>query len=404
MTDILIIGGGLNGTALAIALAQTGHSVKLLDNRPDEETPGPFDGRAYALALASKRLLEAIGLWPHLAAEAQPINDIKVTDGRPGQGAAPWMLHFPSDDLGDEPMGFMIEDRHLRHAVRSVIAELDGIEVLTGETVVDQSVDPGGVTVTTQSGETHTARLVIGCDGRGSGTGKRAGLKRMEWGYGQTALVCAVSHEAPHHGIAHQVFLPGGPLAILPLTGNRASIVWSEADAVAKPLAAADDETFLRAFRPRFGDFLGEIELVGARHAFPLGLSLALSTVAERVALVGDAAHGVHPIAGQGLNAGFKDIAALVDVLAEARRRGEDIGSLAVLERYQRWRRFDTASLALATDAFNHLFSNDNPIIRAARDAGMAAVAALPGLRRGFVREAAGLTGDLPTLLSGRLP
>jgi 2-octaprenyl-6-methoxyphenol hydroxylase len=258
------------------------------------------------------------------------------------------------------------------------------------------------VSLTLASGAVVKARLLIGCDGRGSGTATRAGIRRTGWAYGQTALVCAVEHALPHHGIAHQFFMPPGPLAILPLPGNRSSIVWSERHADAKRLMAADDAAFLDHLRPRFGDFLGEISLAGQRYAYPLNLTIANAFVAERLALVGDAAHGVHPIAGQGLNLGLRDVGALAQVLAEAKRRGEDFAAADVLARYQSWRRFDTAALALATDGVNRLFSNDNPALRLVRDIGMGAVSAVPGLRRAFMREAAGLTGDVPRLLQGR--
>ena len=249
-----------------------------------------------------------------------------------------------------------------------------------------------------------TTKLVVGADGRGSGTGKRAGIGRTEWGYDQTALVCALDHEKPHGGIAHQFFMPPGPLAILPLTGNRSSIVWSETTMNAARIHDLTDVDYLDHLRPRFGSFLGDIKLAGKRYTYPLGLSLANSFIAPRVALVADAAHGVHPIAGQGLTAGLRDDAALTEVLTDAKRRGDDIGSETVLGAYQQWRRFDTATLAMATDGFNRLFSNDNPFLRAARDIGMGALQAMPKLRRGFIREAAGLTGDLPKLMQGRAP
>ena len=232
-----------------------------------------------------------------------------------------------------------------------------------------------------------------------NGVARRAGIRRMGWSYGQTSLVCAIAHEEPHHGVAHQLFLPAGPLAILPLTGNRSSIVWSETDARAKAINALPDEDYLQVLRPRFGDFLGEISIAGARFTYPLTLSLARAFVADRVALVGDAAHRMHPIAGQGLNAGLRDVAVLAHVITHAARRGEDIAAPGVLDRYTQWRRFDTATQATSTDLFNRLFSNDNPLLRAARDIGMAAINAAPGLRRGFIREAAGLTGDLPDLM-----
>ena len=244
---------------------------------------------------------------------------------------------------------------------------------------------------------------MIGCDGRASGTAQRAGIKRQGWGYGQTALVTALRHEHNHDGIAHQFFMPSGPLAILPLPGgHHSSIVWSETDAAAAEIQALDDDAYLAALRPRFGDFLGEIALAGARFTYPLSLTLADAFVKPRLALVGDAAHGVHPIAGQGLNLGFRDVAALAEVLIMAHRRGEDIGAVDVLERYERWRRFDSTTLALGMDSVNRLFSNDNPLLRTGRDLGLGMVNALPGLRRHFMRQAAGLKGELPKLLTGR--
>ena len=299
-------------------------------------------------------------------------------------------------------MGYMVEDRHLRRAFLAAMDAASGITQISGRTVVAQNVDAAGVRVTLDDDSTVTGRLLIGSDGRKSGTATRAGIKRTGWDYGQTALVCAISHELPHHGIAHQFFMPPGPLAILPLTGNRSSIVWSETTEMAATINALNDDDYLQVLRPRFGDFLGDIALEGARFTYPLNLTIADSFIADRVALVGDAAHGMHPIAGQGLNAGLRDIGALAETLTLAGRRGEDIGSQLVLERYQQWRRFDTATLAMATDMGNKLFSNDNPLLRLGRDIGMGVVGALPGLRRNFVREAAGLTGDLPRLMQGK--
>ncbi|MFT5744608.1 MAG: 2-octaprenyl-6-methoxyphenol hydroxylase [Paracoccaceae bacterium] len=287
----------------------------------------------------------------------------------------------------------------MRRAFLDALAENDRITQIAGETVVAQSVDARGAKVELASGKTVTAGLLIGSDGRRSGTAQRAGIARTGWGYEQTGVVCAVTHDRPHGGIAHQFFMPHGPLAILPLTGNRSSIVWSETDDRAAELAAMNDNDFLDALRPAFGSFLGEISLSGARFSYPLNLTLANSFIADRVALVGDAAHGMHPIAGQGLNAGLRDVAALAQVLADARARGEDIGSAPVMQRYQQWRRFDTATLAVATDTFNKLFSNDNPLLRGIRDIGMGVVNAIPAARRSFIREAAGLSGDLPRLM-----
>ncbi|MGB7240655.1 MAG: FAD-dependent monooxygenase, partial [Sulfitobacter sp.] len=291
---------------------------------------------------------------------------------------------------------------HLRHALLNAVKSSKSIQQISGDAVIAQHADTSGVAVTLASGKTLKANLLVGSDGRGSGTAARAGIQRTAWDYGQTALVCAVHHALPHHGTAHQFFMPPGPLAILPLTGNRSSIVWSERTETAAQIHAMPPADYLNVLRPRFGSFLGEIELAGDRYTYPLGLSLATALVADRVALIGDAAHGVHPIAGQGLNAGLRDVAALAEVLTDATRRGEDIGAATVLARYQQWRRFDNAALAMATDAFNRLFSNDNALLRAGRDLGMGLVNAVPGLRRGFMREAAGLTGELPRLLRGQ--
>ena len=401
-SDILIVGGGLNGPALALALAQSGLTVTVIDALPDTARKlADFDGRGYALALASKRLLASLGVWEKVAENSQPMLEIKVTDGRAGEGPAPWMLHFDHAEIEEGPMGYMLEDRYLRIALLDAMASEPRITQINGETVVNQSVEMDHATIELASGKTITGRLLVGCDGRASGTASRAGIRRTGWDYGQTAIVCAVRHEKPHGGIAHQFFMPNGPLAILPLPANRSSIVWSESTARAESIMAMDEAGFLDALRPAFGSFLGEIALEGKRFSYPLKLTIANAFVGDRLALVGDAAHGMHPIAGQGLNAGLRDVAALAEVLTEARERGEDIASPQVLARYQQWRRFDTATLALATDTFNKLFSNDNPLLRTVRDIGMGAVNAMPGLRRGFIREAAGLTGDLPRSMRG---
>ncbi|MDR5651408.1 FAD-dependent monooxygenase [Ruixingdingia sedimenti] len=402
--DILIAGGGLNGPALALALAQGGLRVTVIDARPaPARAEAGFDGRAYALAIASKRLLQAIGVWTAVAGHSQPILKIKASDGHAGEGAAPFFLAFDSDEIEEGPMGFMLEDRFLYAAFLAAMANEPRITLLSGETVTAQDAGPQEVTVTLASGRQLTGRVLVGCDGRGSGVAARAGIRRQGWGYGQTALVTAIRHEKDHDGTAQQFFMPSGPLAILPLPGgHHSSIVWSETDANAAAIQALDDAGYLAALRPRFGDFLGEIALAGARFTYPLSLSLAETFVSRRVALVGDAAHGVHPIAGQGLNLGLRDVGALAEVLVTAARWGEDIGSDVVLEGYQRWRRFDSTALALGMDAVNKLFSNDNPILRLGRDLGLGLVSAMPGLRRRFIRQAAGLQGDLPRLLAGK--
>jgi len=400
-SDIVIVGGGLGGPALALGLAQAGFTVTVIDAAPlSAHEAADFDGRSYALALASVRLLDRLGLWDRVEDNAQPMFEIKVSDGRAGEGPlSPFFLHFDHAEIEEGPMGHMLEDRFLRRALLDALEAEPKITHLAGETVVAQSCDAMRAEVTLASGRSLTARVLVGADGRSSGTGARAGIPRRGWDYGQTALVAAIEHDAPHHGIAHQFFMPSGPLAILPLPGQVSSIVWSETADTAAEFMALDDAEFLDMLRPRFGDFLGDIRLRGKRYSYPLALSLAERFTDTRLALVGDAAHGLHPIAGQGLNAGLRDVAALVQVLREAQARGEDIGAPDVLGRYQQWRRFDTTTLAMTTDLTNRLFSNDNPLARLTRDIGMGLVNALPPLRRGLIREAAGLTGDLPDLM-----
>ncbi|MGH1416016.1 MAG: UbiH/UbiF/VisC/COQ6 family ubiquinone biosynthesis hydroxylase [Pelagimonas sp.] len=398
--DLIIVGGGLNGPALALAAAQVGLRSTVIDALPKDTRDDPgFDGRSYALAQSSKRMLAALGLWGDLAENAQAMNEIKVSDGRVGDASVFLGLHFDSAEIEEGPMGYMLEDRYLRRALLGAMEAEPLITHRAGETVVAQDCDARHAQVTLVSGEEISGRLLVGADGRASGTCARAGIRRTGWSYSQTALVCAIAHEKPHGGVAHQLFLPPGPLAILPLTGNRSSIVWSERDAQARAINALSEQEYLQVLRPRFGDFLGDISLEGQRFAYPLNLTLANRFIDTRMALIGDAAHGMHPIAGQGLNAGLRDVAALAHVITHAVQRGEDFASELVLERYQSWRRWDTASLAAATDLFNRLFSNDNALLRMGRDLGMAVVGSLPGVRRGFIREAAGLTGDLPDLM-----
>ncbi len=401
--DILIVGGGLNGPALALALADTGFDVTIIDALPKgARGKDDFDGRGYALALASQRLLSAIGVWPKVAPNAQPLLDIRISDGRPGEGPGPFVLEFDHAEIDEGPMGYMVEDRFLSRALIDAVEAHPNVTLIDREIVADQVIGPASAEVMLASGKRLTGRVLVGCDGRRSGTAERAGIGRFGHDYGQTSLVCAIDHELPHHGVAHQFFMPSGPLAILPLPGNQCSIVWTETHTEAARIHALDDAGYLEELRPRFGSFLGQISLAGQRFTYPLNLTVANAFYADRLALVGDAAHGLHPIAGQGLNAGLKDVAALAEVLTHARRRGEDIGRGDVLERYQQWRRFDVAQMIAVTEATNRLFSNDNPILRTVRDLGLGMVNAMPGLRRGFIREAAGLTGDLPRLLQGR--
>lgn len=388
---------------LALALAQAGISACVIDAAPARARQAVgFDGRAYAMALASQRLMAALGIWGRVAPDAQPILGVTAAQAREGEPASHLHLHFDSAEIEEGPFGYMVEDRHLSAALHEAM-EATGIPLLAGCTVQDHHADAAGVRVTTDRGEV-TGRLLVGADGRRSPTAERAGIRRQGHDYGQVALVATIGHERPHKGVAHQLFLPGGPLAILPLKGNKSCLVWSLPAAQARAIAALRDADFLAVLAPRFGNFLGALTLEGGRFSYPLNLTLAERYVDARLALVGDAAHGVHPIAGQGLNLGLRDVAALAEVLAEAHRRGEDIGSELVLARYQRWRRFDSTAMALGMDGVNWLFSNESQILRAARGLGMGLIQSIGPLRRHFMRQAAGLSlpGPMPRLLTGQ--
>lgn len=402
--DIAIAGGGLNGPALALCLAQNGLRVGLIDAQPiGARAQSGFDGRSYALAHASMRLLSVLGVWQKLHKHAQPIEQIKASDGQAGKGTSPFFLHFNSSELEEGMMGYIVEERHLYSALINSALEHQNIDILSEQLITGQVLSQESAEILLASGKSISCEVLIGCDGRRSSIAKRAGIGRFGWDYGQSAQVCAVHHDKHHQGIAHQFFMPAGPLAILPLAdGHRSSIVWCESHARAKMISIMSDEEYLKTLRPCFGDFLGKVSLAGGRFSYPLSLSLTESFVRPRLALVGDAAHGVHPIAGQGLNLGLRDVAALAEVLVKARRRGEDMGMMNVLERYQEWRRFDTTALALSMDMVNRVFSNNNPLLRLTRDIGMGFVSSVAPLRQRFMRQAAGLSGNLPRLMMGQ--
>ncbi len=406
--DVVIAGGGLTGPTLAIALADAGLKVALADAEPIETRLAPdFDGRASAISAANWRQWRTLGLTERLQPEAQPIRQILVTDGpAPGASAsAPpsVFLGFSSDSLGgepDEPMGWMLENRHIRAALSAALAKRK-VKTFAPATVRSVMVEGSVGRVTLADGAPLEAPLVVGADGRRSIVREAASISTYGWNYDQCGVVATVSLEHEHDGVAHEYFLPGGPFAILPLTGRRASLVWSEHRDRARALVQASPEAFEAHLARRFGDVVGRVRVEGNRMQFPLSLQMAEKMIGVRTALVGDAAHAVHPIAGQGLNLGLKDVAALAEVIVEAQRIGEDWGSELVLERYARWRRFDAAALATATDLFTRLFSNDHPALRLIRGVGMAAVNRFGPAKRLFVREAAGLLGETPRLLRG---
>ncbi|MEM8791846.1 MAG: FAD-dependent monooxygenase [Pseudomonadota bacterium] len=397
-TQIAIVGGGLIGPALALALKTAGIEAVVIDAKTTEtRKAADFDGRAYAIALGSQRLLETLGIWEKVAGEAQPIEDIHVSEGTaPGP-----LLHFDPRELDEGRFGWILEDRYLRRALLDAL-KASKIPHLAPFSVSAMARDTYGATLTLNDGQALHADLVVAADGRRSGLSKMAGINHVGWRYDQTGLVNAISHELPHDGLAHQSFFPGGPFAVLPLNGNRSSLVWSERRATAERLSALPDEIFVEEIARRIGGRLGQIELIGKRWAYPLDLSLATAYAADRLALVGDAAHGVHPIAGQGMNMGLRDVAALAEVLTDAARIGEDIGKLGVLRRYQQWRRFDATSMALGMDALNRLFSNQDGALSMVRQAGLRMVDAMGTARRGFMREAIGAAGEVPRLLRGQ--
>jgi 2-octaprenyl-6-methoxyphenol hydroxylase len=360
-----------------------------------------FDGRASAIAFGSRRLLEALGVWPRLAQEAAPINDILVTDGRVSRGASPFFLHFDHREIGTEPLGHIVENRLIRRALAETAAEMTSLRVLHKARASGLSETEGLRIVQLADGRQIAASLCVAADGRKSPLREAAGIQTIGWHYGQTGLVATVEHARPHEGIAQEYFLPSGPFAILPLTGNRSSLVWTERSARAPGFLALDKAGFEAEVGRRFGPYLGPIAVAGPRWSYPLSLHLARGYVRPRLAVVGDAAHGIHPIAGQGLNLGLRDVAALAQVVTDAARRGEDIGAMDVLSRYERWRRFDTVALAMATDLLNRIFSNDIGPLRLARDMGLALAGAIGPARRFFMREAGGDTGVLPRLMRG---
>jgi 2-octaprenyl-6-methoxyphenol hydroxylase len=397
--DVAVIGAGPVGALLALALGGAGLRVALLDRTaPAVQLDAAFDGRATAVALGSQRILAGLGLWRDLAPDAGPILDIRVSDGR-----SRLFLHYDHRDVGDAPLGYIVENRHLRRALACALGAAPRVALLAPCEITTLAPDATGVTLRLGDGRSLRAALVVGADGRASLVRRSAGIAAAEWQYGQTALVCSIRHDEPHRAVAHERFLTAGPLAILPLKDpHHASVVWTETNRAAATLLELDDDSFSAEMEARFGDALGRIAIAGRRWSWPLALHHAARYVAPRVALAGDAAHGIHPIAGQGLNLGWRDVAALAEVLVDARRLGLDIGQLDVLERYESWRQPDTIALILATDGLNRLFSNDVAPVRLARDLGLAVVNQLQPLKRRFMRQAMGLAGALPRLVRGQ--
>jgi len=396
--ELLIAGGGLIGQVLGVACAGSGLAVAIVDRQdPAALLADDFDGRSSAISYGSHKVLDAVRLWQEIAPDAEPIREIRVADGD-----SPLFLHYDHRELeSGVPLGYIVENRILRGGLIDRVRSLPNLQFLAPLAVESVSTSALGATAALSDGRQIRARLVAAADGRESPLRHAVGIQTVEWQYPQTGIVTTVRHQRPHQGIAVEHFLPAGPFAILPMTGNRSSIVWTERAELAPRLVDLSNAAFAAELAARFGDFLGAVEPIGPRWTYPLNLLLAEKYVATRLALIGEAAHTIHPIAGQGLNLGIRDVAALAELVIDARRLGLDIGDETVLLRYQQWRRFDALALAAVTDSLNRLFSNSLRPVQLARDFGLAAVNRFPPLKRLLMRDAMGIVGDLPRLVRG---
>ena len=397
--DVFVAGAGYVGLATALSIARGAPDLSIVVADAAPEGVWENDKRASAIAAAACRMLGALDCWEALAPHAQPMTEMVVTDSRTGDPVRPVFLTFDGEVDEGEPFAHMLPNVEMNRILRQRCAEA-GIAVVQGAGVT--GFDHKGAMMGIETAETSVeARLLIACDGVKSRLREMAGIRTVNWNYGQSGIVATIAHERPHGGRAEEHFLPAGPFAILPLTGNRSSIVWTETTANAERLLKVDELTFEMELEQRFGLHLGALSVEDGPRAYPLGLTLARDFVIDRFALAGDAAHGIHPIAGQGLNLGFKDAAALAETVVEAHRLGQDIGALDVLERYQRWRRFDTVQMGVTTDVLNRMFSNDLAPLRAVRDLGLGLVDRMPQMKSFFIRQAAGLAGPAPRLMRG---
>ena len=409
--DVAIVGGGMVGMTLAIGLADAGFSVALVDALPVEtRSAAAYDGRSSAIAAGSKRVLDGLGLWQAMAPAAAPILDIRVSDARVGEPASSLFLHYDHRDLagrGDpaEPLGYIVENRAIRRALLDAVGRRPSLVHLAPATVQGFVAEAGRIVLALADETAIEASLAIAADGRDSPLRVAAGIRVAAWDYPQTGIVCTIGHELPHGNAAHEHFLPSGPFAVLPMVddehGHRSSIVWTERRERVPAILALDDAGFSAEMQRRFGNSLGRIRVIGGRWAYPLRLQHAERYATHRLALVGDAAHAIHPIAGQGLNLGLRDVAALAEALVDARRLGLDVGVGLPLEQYERWRRVDNLLLVASTDLLNRLFSNDVASVRLVRDLGLAAVNRAVPLKRFLMRHAMGLAGELPRLARG---
>jgi 2-octaprenyl-6-methoxyphenol hydroxylase len=401
---VIVAGGGYAGSILALALARlapVGFRVALIDKAPRPTAETISDPRGLALSAASKAMLDTLRLWAPLAPNAQPIESIEVTDSALDASLRTHFLGFDEEMTAEAPRAFLVEAGDLLRVISDAVGAEPAIDLIAPDSIDRHEPNAFGVSVHLERGGTLKAPLLVAADGKRSRLRERAGIKCIGWSYPQVGIVATVAHERPHRGRAVQHFLPAGPFAILPLKGDRSSIVWTEEKTKGDVLMGGDDEAFTAELVRRFGHRLGRVRLEGRKQSFPLAFQLARSFVGDRLVLIGDAAHVVHPLAGQGLNIGLRDVAALTETIVDALRLGLDTGSATTLERYQRWRRFDSAFSGTVMDGMNRLFSNDSAPLRAIRDLGLGLVDRAPVLKRFLVREAAGATGDVPRLMKG---
>ena len=398
-TDVIILGGGLVGLTLAAALDSSGLSTVVVDPAdPSQRLTAAFDGRTSAVSSSSMRMLETIGVTEQLAAPGCPIRRIAVADG-----LEPGGLHFDADD--EEALGWMHENRHLRAALQARAEAGKSIDLRWGRRAETTARGEHGVTVTLDDGSVLRAALLVVAEGRNSPTREEAGIRMARWQYGHRAIVSVLRHERPHEHVAYEIFYPEGPFALLPMTGDegghRSAIVWSVPEQDAAGWLALTDEEFAGEAEAAMGGFLGAVSLLAPRSSYPLGFHHTATITAERLALVGDSAHATHPIAGQGLNLGFRDAAALAQVLVEGARLGLDLGDRQLLDRYERWRALDSLSVAVATDGLTRLYGIPGKTASAIRRFGMGLVGRIGPLRNRLRSEARGTSGDLPLLLRG---
>ena len=403
MFDVIISGAGSSGLALAIALSQAFEGcIRIAVVGPDPRRQLAAEtSRAFALSAASKSLLGALGVWPEIEPEAQPVLRIELTDSPLQAGVRPVLLTYDNVTSAGEPASYIVPATALTAALLAAAEDRSNTTLLRDRNVMGIRAREAAAEVTLDDQRTLSAGLVVAADGKSSAVRRGMEIGTVGWRHRQSGIVVTVEHEKPHNGCAVQHFLPSGPFAILPLVGNRSCITWSEDEVEAERILALDDRAFLDEVDQRFGGKLGALRLAGPRQSFALTTQLARRYVEPRFALLGDAAHNVHPIAGQGLNLALRDVAALTECLADGARVGLDIGDMTMLERYEKWRRFDATLSASAYDAINRLFAVDWPLLRSLRESGLGLVDQMPGIKGLLVSEAAGLTGELPMLLKG---